>query len=90
VDGRVELQATGDEEELRAFSIRSLKANFTRSFANNREQVEPTGRCRGFEIAMTNPAVAVHGLTKIFPVPFHPPGGSRGKDLSLRIEPGEV
>src|SRR5438309_4714242 len=40
---------------------------------------------------MTNPAVAVHGLTKIFSVPFHP---SRGivavKDLNLRIEPGEV
>jgi ABC-2 type transport system ATP-binding protein len=37
------------------------------------------------------PAVAVHGLTKIFPVPLHP---SRGivavKDLYLRIEPGEV
>ena len=41
--------------------------------------------------AETGPAVAVHGLTKIFPVPFHP---SRRvvavKDLSLRIEPGEV
>ena len=40
---------------------------------------------------MTNLAVAVHGLTKIFPVHFHP---SRRvvavKDLSLRIEPGEV
>ena len=34
-DGRVELQATGDEEARYApFSIRSLKANFTRSFAN--------------------------------------------------------
>jgi ABC-2 type transport system ATP-binding protein len=37
------------------------------------------------------PAVAVHRLTKIFPVPLHP---SRGivavKDLNLRIEPGEV
>ena len=37
------------------------------------------------------PAVAVHGLTKIFPVHFHP---SRKvvavKDLTLRIEPGEV
>jgi ABC-2 type transport system ATP-binding protein len=37
------------------------------------------------------PAVAVHGLTKVFPVPFHP---SREvvavKDLNLRIEPGEV
>jgi ABC-2 type transport system ATP-binding protein len=40
---------------------------------------------------MTDSAVAVHGLTKIFPVPLHP---SRGivavKDLNLRIEPGEV
>jgi ABC-2 type transport system ATP-binding protein len=37
------------------------------------------------------PAIAVHELTKIFPVHFHP---SRKvvavKDLSLRIEPGEV
>ena len=50
---------------------------------------------------MTNPsslsngeasaAVAVHGLTKIFPVPFHPTRGVVAvKDLSLRIEPGEV
>src|SRR5213596_294268 len=40
---------------------------------------------------MTNPAVAVHGLTKIFPVPLHPTRGVVAvKDLSLRIEPGEV
>src|SRR6266513_194551 len=40
---------------------------------------------------MTNPAVAVHGLTKIFPVPFHPNRRVVAvKDLSLRIEPGEV
>src|SRR5213082_1261934 len=40
---------------------------------------------------MTNPAVAVHGLTKIFPVPFHPTRSVVAvKDLSLRIEPGEV
>jgi len=40
---------------------------------------------------MTNPAIAVHGLTKIFPVPFHPTRGVVAvKDLSLRIEPGEV
>src|SRR5216110_3030121 len=40
---------------------------------------------------MTNPAVAVHGLTKIFPVPFHPNRRVLAvKDLSLRIEPGEV
>src|SRR5213082_1449730 len=40
---------------------------------------------------MTNPAVAVHGLTKIFPVPFHPTRRVVAvKDLNLRIEPGEV
>ncbi|PYK26052.1 MAG: ABC transporter ATP-binding protein [Verrucomicrobia bacterium] len=37
------------------------------------------------------PAVAVHGLTKIFPVPFHPTRRVVAvKDLSIRIEPGEV
>src|SRR6266446_3662205 len=40
---------------------------------------------------MTNPAVAVHGLTKIFSVPFHPTQSIVAvKDLNLRIEPGEV
>ena len=36
-------------------------------------------------------AVAVHGLTKTFPVHFHPTRGVVAvKDLNLRIEPGEV
>src|SRR5213079_1195503 len=40
---------------------------------------------------MTNSAVAVQGLTKIFPVPFHPTRGVVAvKDLNLHIEPGEV
>src|SRR2546425_7422088 len=39
---------------------------------------------------MTNPAVAVHGLTKIFHVPFHRQSVVAVKDLNLRIEPGEV
>jgi ABC-2 type transport system ATP-binding protein len=40
---------------------------------------------------MTDPAVAVHGLTKTFPVPLHPARGVVAvKDLNLRIEPGEV
>jgi ABC-2 type transport system ATP-binding protein len=40
---------------------------------------------------MTNSAVAVHGLTKIFSVPFRPTRGVVAvKDLSLYIEPGEV
>jgi ABC-2 type transport system ATP-binding protein len=41
--------------------------------------------------AETGLAVAVHGLTKIFPVPFHPTRRVVAvKDLNLRIEPGEV
>jgi ABC-2 type transport system ATP-binding protein len=41
--------------------------------------------------AEAGPAVAVHKLTKIFPVPFHPGRGIVAvKDLNLRIEPGEV
>src|SRR5678816_2347718 len=41
--------------------------------------------------AETGLAVAVHGLTKIFPVPFHPTRRIVAvKDLNLRIEPGEV
>ena len=38
-----------------------------------------------------DPAIAVHGLSKIFPVPFHPTRKVVAvKDLTLRIEPGEV
>src|SRR6266446_5414191 len=40
--------------------------------------------------AMTDPAIAVRGLTKIFPVPFHRRGLVAVKDLNLRIEAGEV
>jgi ABC-2 type transport system ATP-binding protein len=41
--------------------------------------------------AEAGPAVAVHGLTKTFPVPWHPARGIVAvKDLNLRIEPGEV
>src|SRR5947209_10496363 len=39
---------------------------------------------------MTNSAVAVHGLTKIFPVPFHRQAVVAVRDLNLRVEPGEV
>jgi ABC-2 type transport system ATP-binding protein len=40
---------------------------------------------------MTDSAVAVHGLTKIFSVPLHPARGIVAvRDLNLRIEPGEV
>jgi ABC-2 type transport system ATP-binding protein len=45
-------------------------------------------RCNRTE---AHPAVAVHGLTKVFPVPFHPTRRVVAvKDLSIRIEAGEV
>ena len=39
---------------------------------------------------MTEPAVAVRGLTKTFPVPFHRHPVVAVHDLDLRVEPGEV
>jgi ABC-2 type transport system ATP-binding protein len=39
---------------------------------------------------MTDPAVAVRGLTKIFPVPLHRQSVVAVRDLDLRIESGEV
>src|SRR3989449_11698416 len=39
---------------------------------------------------MTDPAVAVHGLTKIFPVPFHRQPIVAVRDLHLRVAAGEV
>ncbi len=39
---------------------------------------------------MTDPAVAVRGLTKLFPVPFHRQSVVAVRDLDLRVEPGEV
>jgi ABC-2 type transport system ATP-binding protein len=39
---------------------------------------------------MTDSAVAVRGLTKIFPVPFHRQSIVAVRDLDLRVEPGEV
>jgi ABC-type multidrug transport system, ATPase component len=40
--------------------------------------------------AESGPAIAVRGLTKIFPVPFHRQTIVAVKDLNLCIEPGEV
>jgi ABC-2 type transport system ATP-binding protein len=39
---------------------------------------------------MSDPAIAVRGLTKIFPVPFHRQSIVAVRDLDLRVEPGEV
>jgi ABC-2 type transport system ATP-binding protein len=39
---------------------------------------------------MTEAAVAVHGLTKVFPVPLHRQTVVAVRDLNLRVEPGQV
>jgi ABC-2 type transport system ATP-binding protein len=39
---------------------------------------------------MTNAAVAIQGLTKIFPVPLHRHSIVAVRDLNLRVEPGQV
>ena len=39
---------------------------------------------------MTEPAIAVRGLTKVFPIPFHRQPVVAVRDLNLRVEPGEV
>src|SRR5436190_8350124 len=39
---------------------------------------------------MTDAAVAVSGLTKIFPIPFHRQSIVAVRDLNLQVEPGEV
>jgi ABC-2 type transport system ATP-binding protein len=39
---------------------------------------------------MTDTAVAVSGLTKVFPVPFHRQGIVAVRDLDLRVEAGQV
>jgi ABC-2 type transport system ATP-binding protein len=39
---------------------------------------------------MTDAAVAVHGLTKVFPIPLHRQSVVAVRDLNLRVEPGEV
>jgi ABC-2 type transport system ATP-binding protein len=39
---------------------------------------------------MTDAAVAVHALTKVFPVPFHRQRIVAVRDLNLRVEAGEV
>jgi ABC-2 type transport system ATP-binding protein len=39
---------------------------------------------------MTEPAVDIRGLTKVFPIPFHRQTVVAVRDLTLRVEPGEV
>src|SRR6184192_2469802 len=69
----------------------SPKATSGRSFAN---EPKINWKTRSphvvLKFAMSDPAVAVRGLTKIFPVPFHRQSIVAVRDLDLRVESGEV
>src|SRR2546430_14706222 len=69
----------------------SPKATSGRSFANESKINWRTRSPPGvLKFAMSDPAVAVRGLTKIFPVPLHRHSIVDVRDLNLRVEPGEV
>src|SRR5437667_6075299 len=72
-------------------STASRKATSGRLFAN---EPKVNWRTRSLpavlKFAMSDPAIAVRGLTKIFPVPLHRQSIVAVRDLDLCVEPGEV
>src|SRR2546430_14997215 len=72
-------------------STRLARATFAHIFAiKRRANYQTQSRATVLRFAMTDPAIAGRGLTKIFPVPLHRPSIVAVRDLDLRIEPGEV
>src|SRR6184192_1232979 len=72
-------------------STRLARATFAPIFAiKRRTNYQTQSRAAVLRFAMTDPAIAVRGLTKIFPVPLHRQSIVAVRDLDLRIEPGEV
>src|SRR5438132_6445822 len=69
----------------------SQRANYARIFAGkSKTNWKPQSPRAVLKFTMTEPAIAVRGLTKIFPVPFHRQSITAVRDLDLRVEPGEV
>src|SRR5207247_1665391 len=67
------------------------RATFAPIFAIKRSaNYQTQSRATVLRFAMTDPAIAVRGLTKIFPVPRRRQSIVAVRDLDLRIEPGEV
>ena len=67
------------------------RATFAPIFAIKRRTNYKTRlRATVLKFAMTDPAIAVRGLTKIFPVPLHRQSIVAVRDLDLRVERGEV
>src|SRR5437762_7014520 len=67
------------------------RATFAPIFAiKRRKNYQTQSRATVLRFAMTDPAIAVRGLTKILPVPLHRQSIVAVRDLDLRIEPGGV
>src|SRR6059058_3690624 len=60
------------------------------SAVKRRTSCKTRSRATVLRFTMTDPAIAVRGLTKIFPIPFHRQSIVAVRDLDLRVEPGEV
>src|SRR6266480_4888753 len=72
-------------------STRLARATFAPIFAiKRRKNYQTQSRATVLRFAMADPAIAVRGLTKIFPAPLHRQSIVAVRDLDLRIEPGEV
>src|SRR5207253_1380311 len=72
-------------------SMPLARATFAPIFAiKRRTNYKTRSRATVLKFAMTDPAIAVRGLTKIFPVPLHRQSIVAVRDLNLRVEPGEV
>src|SRR5881296_433689 len=67
------------------------RATFAPIFAiKRRKNYQTQSRATVLRFAMADPAIAVRGLTKIFPVPLHRQSIVAVRDLDLRVNPGEV
>src|SRR5205823_1823631 len=60
------------------------------SAVKRRTSCKTRSRATVLRFAMTDPAIAVRGLKKTFPIPFHRQSIVAVRDLDLRVEPGEV
>src|SRR5438105_9666371 len=72
-------------------SMPLARATFAPIFAiKRRTNYKTRSRATVLKFAMTDPAIAVSGLTKIFPIPLHRQSIVAVRDLDLRVNAGEV
>src|SRR5437773_6703706 len=73
------------------FSKRSFKASSALILRNTAKQRWPTRQLFAVsKFGMTESAVALNGITKIFPVPFQRRSIVAVRDLNLEVAPGQI